>query len=105
VNFKKKDLIKWVEYRPRPRLLRLRLRLHLHLHLLLRLPPRLRPRPGDLGIILETIEAKDAWEDYDTYSKEKQEQIPNCYVIYFPKYKKKFTVYEDEIELCASRKN
>ena len=89
MKFKKKDLIRWVEHRPRPhRRLRLRLRLHLPF------------RPGDLGIILETIEAKDAWEDFDVYSKEEQKQAPNCYVIYFPKHKKKFTVYEDEIELC-----
>ena len=89
MKFKKKDLIKLVEYLPllRP-LLRLRLRPHPHL------------RPDDLGIILEAIEAKDAYEDFDTYSKEEQKQAPNCYVIYFPKHKKKFTVYEDEIELC-----
>ena len=98
MKHKKKDLIRWAEHCPHP---------HLPLPLRLRLLPRLRLplRSGDLGIILEAIEAKDAWGEFDTYSKEEQEQIPNCYVIYFPKYKKKFTVYEDEIQLCASRKN
>ena len=95
MKFKKKDLIKWVEHRPTrgPRL-------RLHPRLRLRRWSRRRLSPGDLGIILETIEAKDAWEGYETCSKEEQEAIPNCCAIYFPKYKKKFIVYEDEIELC-----
>ena len=99
MKFKKKNLIRWFEYlpplphlRPHLRLLpRLRPRLRLHLH------------RGDLGIILEAIEAKDAWEDFDTHSKEEQEQIPNCYMIYFLKHETKLVVYEGEIELCDSR--
>ena len=100
-KFKKGDLVTGYEFH-------LRLRLHplLHPHLRLRLPlrlplrprPRLPLRPSDYGIVIEAIDKKDAWEDFDKYNKDEQAQITNCYLVHWQRTKKESLIYEDEIK-------
>ena len=94
MRLKKGDLVTGYEYRllfhphPHPRLrphFRPHLSLHLHLH------------PSDYGIILETIDKKDAWEDFDRYTKDEQAQFQNCYVVHWQRLEKEFLIYENEI--------
>jgi hypothetical protein len=53
----------------------------------------LRLRPDDLGLIMESIPASEAWEDC-------QPDDPNRYVIFWLKHKEQTLVYEDEILTC-----
>jgi len=94
VRFKKRDLIRWVEH---------------HLPLPIYLQDPLQPdailtglipqlMAGDLGIVFEAIEAKDAWKGYwNVFSRQ---GFPNVYRVYFPKHKRKLVVYETEIDIC-----
>ena len=97
MKFKKGDLVTGYEYRPRPLP-----GASLHLRLLFdpRLHPHFRPHPhpSDYGIILEAIDKKDAWEDFNEYNKDEQAQLQHCYLVHWQRTKEASLIYEDEIK-------
>ena len=92
MKFKKGDLVTGYEFHPR-------LRLHLRLHPRLRPRPRSLPRPlpSDYGIVVEAIDKKDAWMNFDENTKDEQAQLPNCYVVHWQRTKEESLIYENEI--------
>ena len=97
MNFKKGDLVTGYEFYPRLHLY-LYLHFHLYFHLQLHLRPLLRPHPSDYGIILEAIDKKDAWMNFDEYTKDEKAQIQNCYIVHWQRTKEASLVYENEIK-------
>jgi len=101
MKFKKGDLVTGYEFHPRPHphpRPHLHLRLRPHLLLRPRLRIHLRPLPSDYGIVVEAIDKKDAWMNFDEYNKDEQAQIQHCYVVHWQRTKKESLIYEDEIE-------
>jgi len=93
MRFKKGDLVTGYKFRLRPLLLP-----PLHLRPRLRLRPRaFDPLPSDYGIVVESIDKKDAWEDFNEYTKDEQAQLQHCYVVHWQRTKEASLIYENEI--------